>query len=72
MSLTTSEKIKVILKRRNMTASQLATAIGISRQNLYNKFKRDNFQEKELKIIAETLDCEFDAAFVMRDTGERI
>lgn len=72
MSLTTSEKIKVIVKRRNMTFSQLAKTIGISRQNLYNKLKRDSFQEQDLRAIAEALDCDFDAVFVMRDTGERV
>lgn len=72
MPLTAGEKIKVILGRRNMTIVQLAAAIDTTRQNLTNKLSRDNFNEKELKAIANVLGCDFDAAFTMRDTGERI
>lgn len=72
MSLTAGEKIKVILKRRNKTITDLAAAIGTTRQNMSNKFSRDNFNEKELNDIAEALDCDFDMAFILRDTQERI
>jgi hypothetical protein len=33
---------------------------------------RDNFSEKELKEIAAALDCTFETAFKMNDTGEEI
>lgn len=66
------EKIKIIIKRRNKTISDLADIIGQSRQNLTNKFKRDNFSEKELQEIAKALDCEFIGTFKMNDTGEEI
>ena len=72
MGLTMGEKISVVLKRRNMNISQLAEATGQTRQNLHNKLKRDNFQEKELRSIAKALDCEYEAFFVMNDTGEKI
>lgn len=72
MQLTTSEKIKVILGRRGMTVSDLATKIGTSRQNLTNKFARDNFNEKEICQIAEALNCGFEALFTLKDTGETI
>ena len=72
MQLTTSEKIKVILGRRGMTVSDLATKIGTSRQNLTNKFARDNFNEKEIYQIAEDLNCGFEALFTLKDTGETI
>lgn len=64
------EKIKVMLDRRNMTISQLAQQMGTSRQNLTNKFARDNFSEKELKSIAEALNCEYIGSFRMLDTDE--
>ena len=63
MGLTIGEKLKIILKRRDMTLAQLAEATGQSRQNLSNKFNRDNFTEKEVKQIAEVLDCTFEASF---------
>lgn len=70
MPLTMGEKIKVILNRRNMTITQLANKMGTSRQNLTNKFARDNFSETELKEIAAALDCEFIGSFRMLDTDE--
>lgn len=72
MPLTMGEKIKIILKRRNMTLAQLAEKTGQSRQNISNKLSRDNFTEKELYTIASALDCSFEAGFIMNDTGEKI
>lgn len=72
MQLTTSEKIKVILGRRDLTVSDLAQKLGTSRQNLTNKFSRDNFCEKELLQIADALDCSFESSFTLNDTGETI
>ncbi|MBR4405040.1 MAG: helix-turn-helix domain-containing protein [Bacteroidaceae bacterium] len=67
-----SEKIKVVLKRRGMTMGELAEKTGQTRQNLSNKMTRDNFPEKELRQIAEALDCELESYLVMKDTGERV
>lgn len=72
MPLTMGEKIKIILKRRNMTLAQLAEKTGQSRQNISNKLGRDNFTEKELYTIAAALDCSFEAGFIMNDTGEKV
>ncbi len=70
--LTMGEKVKIMLKRRNMTLSQLAEKLGQSRQNLSNKMSRDNFTEKELIEIANALNCTYKASFTMNDTGEEI
>ena len=72
MGLTSSEKIKIVLKRRGMTMGQLAEKTGQTRQNLSNKMSRDNFPERELREIAAALDCERETFLVMKDTGERI
>ena len=72
MSLTMGEKIKIILKRRNMTITELAEKIGTSRQNLNNKFSRDNFSEKEIREISQALNCSFEGTFTMNDTHETI
>ena len=72
MGLTMSEKIKVVLTRRGMTMGELAEKTGQTRQNLSNKMTRDNFPEKELRQIAEALDCELESYLVMKDTGERV
>ena len=72
MPLTIGEKIKVLMKRRCFTLSQLAKATGQSRQNLSNKMNRDNFSEKEAHEIAYVLNCTFETEFIMNDTDERI
>lgn len=72
MPLSMSEKIKVVLGRRNMTLGDLAEKTGQTRQNLSNKMSRDNFTEKELRKIAEALECTYHASFTLNDTGEEI
>lgn len=72
MPLTMGEKIKVLIDRRGVTITELAGQLGTSRQNLTNKFARDNFSEQEIKEIARKLNCEFVGTFKMLDTGEEI
>lgn len=69
--LTTTEKIKILLKRNGLTAGDLAERTGQTRQNLSNKFKRSNFSENELRAIAEVLDCQCEITFITSD-GERL
>lgn len=72
MQLSVSEKIKIILGRRKMTVSDLAKKLNTSRQNLTNKFARNNFSEKELQEIAEAMDCSVNVLFKLNDTEETI
>jgi len=72
MNLTMGEKIRVILKRRGMTVAQLAELTNQTRQNLSNKLTRDNFQEQDIKVIAEALNCDYEAYLVMKDTNEKV
>lgn len=58
MSLTIGEKIKIAMKRQGMNLTELAAAVGQSRQNLSNKMTRDNFTEKDARDIAAALGCE--------------
>ena len=67
-----SEKIKILLIKKNFTVKDLANKLGCSSANISNKFKRDNFSENELKEIAKALDCDFEAGFIIRKTGEKI
>lgn len=53
--LTTSEKIRLLLQRKNMSISALAEKTGTSRQNLNNKLRRNNFSESDLKGVAHAL-----------------
>lgn len=68
--LTASEKIKIIIKRKNMTMGDLADSLGISRQNLSNKMSRDNFSEKDLREIAAALGAEVTVKFKFPDGTE--
>ena len=72
MPLSMGEKIKVVLRRRNMTLGELAEKTGQTRQNLSNKMSRDNFTEKELRKIADALNCTYYAGFTLDDSGENI
>lgn len=68
-----SDRIRILLiKRGNISEAELARRLGISPQNLNNKLKRDNFTEKDLKEIANVLDCTFSVSFKLNDTGEEI
>lgn len=69
---TVGEKVKVLLNRKNLTIKDLADKLGTSRQNLSGKFSRDNFSEKDIKEIAEALNCDYEIKFKIKDTGEEI
>lgn len=71
MALTMGEKIRILIKRKKMTISELANLIETTNQNLSNKLTRDNFSEKELQQIAEALGCRFEGFFIFED-GEKI
>ena len=67
MSLSIGEKLRIVMKRQGVNMATLADAVGQSRQNLSNKFTRDNFTEKEAQAIAQALGCEFAATFTLPD-----
>lgn len=56
--MTISEIIKNRLAVLEMTQTELAAALGTTRQNLSNKMNRDNFTAKELSQIADILRLE--------------
>lgn len=67
-----SLKIKMILLERGMTIKQLSEKIGCKGTNLYNKLDRDNFSEKDLRAIADALNCSYDGIFTFLDSGKQI
>lgn len=72
MPLTIGEKIKIILKRKSMTMSELADILEVSRQNLSNKISRNNFTEKDAKEIANALGYDYKSIFISREDGTEI
>lgn len=58
MELSFGEQIKIILKRKNMTIQDLAalyeaqTGVKMTRQNLSQRLRRDNFPEQDMHALA--------------------
>ena len=65
-------KIKIILLERKMTLKGLAEKLGTTGNSLGNKLSRDNLSEKDLREIANALDCDYDGIFTMKDTGKQV
>jgi len=63
--------LRILLKRKNVTITELSNRLETSNQNMANKHKRDNFSTNELNEIAEVLNCEFEGFFVDKE-GNRI
>ena len=71
MSMTETIRIALV-KRGNISESELARRMNISPQNLHNKMKRDNFTETDLREIADALGLKLILTFEDPETGERI
>lgn len=78
MNLTFGEQVKIILSRKGMTIKQLAeevekhTGKPMSRQNMTQRLGRDNFQEQDMRMIAEILGCRFSLSIVPEETTDGI
>lgn len=74
-NLTFGEQVKIILSRKGMTIKELAERIeertgrNMSRQNMTQRLKRDNFQEQDMRMIAEILGCSFQLS-IMEQVAE--
>lgn len=67
MVLSVAEKIRTIMRRQGKTMAYISDATGQSRQNLSNKFGRDNMCVEDIKSIAEALGCDVDIVFTLPD-----
>lgn len=74
--LTFGEQVKIILSRKGMTIKELAEIIEkrtgkkMSRQNLTQRLGRDNFQEQDMRMIAEILECPFHLSILLDNEAE--
>ena len=66
-----SEKIKILLVKKNISTVQLAERLHTTPSNIYNKLKRDNFSDQELCDIANALGCKYEGYFIL-DNGDKI
>lgn len=78
MKLTFGEQVKIILNRKGMTIKELAEMVELhtgkpmSRQNMTQRLSRDNFQEQDMRMIAEILGCEFNLSIMEPATTDAV
>ena len=66
----TSDMIRQVCERMNISISELARRLGQSPQNFGKKLKRETITLEELKAIADVLDVKFEQAFILPDGKE--
>ena len=77
ISLTFGEQVKIVLSRKDMTIKELAEEIEartgkkMSRQNLTQRLGRDNFQEQDMRMIADILGCQFQLSILGNADSEK-
>ena len=69
--MTTSDMIRELCKKMNISNAELARQIGQSPQNFNKKLKRGTVSVGELMFIADTLGIVFQQEFIFPD-GEKI
>lgn len=67
----TSDMIKELCNKKNMSVSELARRIGQTPQNFGKKLKRDTINFDELKQIADAMEVTFEQLFIFLN-GEQI
>lgn len=78
VNLTFGEQVKIILSRKGMTIKELAEKIqertgkNMSRQNMTQRLGRDNFQEQDMRLIAEILGCSFQLSIMEQDNETEV
>lgn len=63
-----AKEIQKLMIEKDINKGQMAERCGWSTSNLYNKMKRDNFSEEELRIMANALECDLKFEFTPRET----
>ena len=68
--MNTSDLIRKLCEKQNVSISKLSRRIGQSRQNLYKKLLRDTLTLDEIKQISDALGVKFEQSFTL-PSGER-
>ncbi|EOS70985.1 hypothetical protein C818_00993 [Lachnospiraceae bacterium MD308] len=69
--MTTSDMIRELCEKKNISLAELARRIEQSPQNLNKKLKRGTVSFEEMMEIAKVLNVKFEQAFVFKN-GEKI
>lgn len=71
MEMTIEEKIRTIMRRKDMTINTLAEQTGQSRQRIHQAFRLDSYNVTWLAKVAEALGCKVEISFIDKETGEK-
>ncbi len=69
--MTTSDMIRELCKKQNISLAELCRRIGQTPQNFNKKLKRGTVSFEEMIEIAEALDAGYEQAFILPD-GKKI
>lgn len=69
--MTSSEKIRLLCTKMNISIAELARKTNQSPQNLNGKLKRNSITEEEFIQISEILGIEYEQAFILPN-GEKM
>lgn len=69
--MTTSDMIRELCEKKNISLAELTRRIGQSPQNFNKKLKRGTVSSEEMMEIAKALNVKFEQAFVL-ENGEKI
>ena len=67
----TSDMIRKLCNKKNISISELARRIGQTPQNFGKKLKRDTVSLEEMRQIADVMDVTFEQSFILPG-GEQI
>ena len=67
----TSEMVRELCERQNISLAELCRRIGQTPQNFNKKLQRGTISSEEMMKIAEALDVEYEQVFILRN-GEKI
>lgn len=69
--MTTSDMIRQLCEKKNISIAELCRRIGQTPQNFNKKLKRGTVSFEEMLLIADVLDVGYEQAFVLRN-GEKV
>lgn len=69
--MTTSDMVRKLCKKQNISIAELCRRIGQSPQNFNKKLNRVTLSSEEMVIIADVLDVTYEQSFMLKN-GEKI
>lgn len=69
--MATSEQLKILCVKLDISVSELARRCGTSPQAFSQKMKREGFTPSELKEVAAAVGCKYESSFILPN-GDRV